>query len=75
MKEFIETIVKAIVDHPDQVVITEERGPDGIVLRLQVATEDRGKVIGRQGRVVQAMRTLLRSLAARAGTRANLEIV
>ncbi len=75
MKELIEYIARAVVDNPDQVVVTEEMGEDRVVLRLQVADVDKGKVIGKEGRIVNAMRSLLRVAAAREGTRASLEIV
>jgi len=75
MKELIEYIAKSIVTKPEAVVVTEERGSDGVHLKLQVAQEDMGRVIGKQGRVAQAMRTLLRVMAVREGTRVDLEIV
>ena len=75
MKELVEYIAKAIVNSPDDVVVTEETDEQGITLKLQVADDDKGRIIGRQGRVAQAMRTLLRVKAAKAGTRANLEIL
>jgi len=75
MKELIEYIAKSIVNLPDEVEVTEETDEHGILLKLQVADEDKGRVIGRQGRVAGAMRTLLRVKAAKAGTRANLEII
>ena len=75
MKELVEYIAKLIVTMPDAVVVTEETNSDGILLKLRVADEDRGRVIGRQGRVAQAMRTLLRVAAVRAGTRVQLEIL
>ena len=77
MKELVEYIAKSLVTIPDSVVVTEEPGEDGegILLKLQVAEEDRGRVIGKQGRVAQAMRTLLRVAAVRAGTHVQLEIV
>jgi len=75
MKELVEYIAKSIVNLPDEVVVTEETDEQGITLKLQVADEDKGRVIGRQGRVAGAMRTLLRVKAAKAGTRANLEII
>jgi len=75
MKELIEYIAKSIVESPDDVVVTEETSDEGITLKLQVADEDKGRVIGKQGRIVGAMRTLLRVKAARASTRANLEIL
>jgi hypothetical protein len=75
MKELIEYIARSIVNEPEQVTVSEENGTEGIVLKLLVAPDDKGRVIGRQGRVAQAMRTLLRVTAAREGTRATLEIV
>ncbi len=74
MKELVEYIAKAIADNPDAVVVTETEEEDRILLRLEVAPEDKGKVIGREGRVVQAIRTLLRVAAVKKGVRANLEI-
>jgi hypothetical protein len=75
MKELVEYIAKAIVNLPDQVVVTEETTEQGTNLKLQVADEDKGRIIGREGRVAGAIRTLLRVKAAKAGTRVNLEIV
>jgi predicted RNA-binding protein YlqC (UPF0109 family) len=75
MKELIEYIAKSIVDKPDEVKVTEEQGEDGIIFTLEVAPEDTGKVIGKEGRIAKAMRTLLRVAAIRKGTRATLEIV
>jgi len=76
MKELVEYIAKSIASYPDDVKVTEESDEDGrIVLRLEVAPDDKGKVIGRQGRVAQAMRVLLRVAAVKQGTRASLEIV
>ncbi len=75
MKELIEYIAKSIVDQPDAVVVTEESDDQGIRLKLQVADEDKGRVIGKQGRIAQAMRSLLRVTAAKQGTRVTLEIL
>ena len=75
MKELIEYIARSIVTKPEEVVVTEERNEEGVVLKLQVAQEDVGRVIGKQGRVVQAMRTLLRVVAVKEGTRVDLEII
>lgn len=75
MKELVEYIARSIVNLPDQVVVTEENDENGITLSLQVADEDKGRVIGKQGRVAGAMRTLLRVKAAKAGTRVNLKIL
>ena len=74
MKELIEYIARAIVDNPDAVEVTEEDAGDHLVFHLRVAEDDMGKVIGRQGRIANAMRTLLKVTAARQGTRAILEI-
>ena len=75
MKELIEFIARSIVNAPDAVVVTEEENDQGITLKLQVADDDKGRVIGKQGRIAEAMRTLVRVKAAKAGTRAILEII
>jgi predicted RNA-binding protein YlqC (UPF0109 family) len=74
MKELIEFMARAIVDYPDEVEVTEEDTEDEVVLHLKVAESDMGKVIGKQGRIANAMRTLLKVAAIRKGTRAVLEI-
>lgn len=75
MKDIVEYIAKAIVSHPDDVVVTEEEEEDGLfILRLDVAPSDKGKVIGRQGRVAQSIRALLRVAAVKDGTRVILKI-
>ena len=74
MKELVEYIAKSIVNAPNDVVVTEETTEQGITLKLQVADDDKGRVIGKQGRIAEAMRTLVRVKAAKAGTRAILEI-
>ena len=75
MKDLVEYIIKAIVAEPDQVKITEENSDEGLLIKLEVAPDDKGRVIGRQGRVAQAMRTLLRVKAAREEKRVRLEIL
>ncbi|MFC1949889.1 KH domain-containing protein [Chloroflexota bacterium] len=75
MKELVEYIARSIVNAPDDVVVTEEENEQGITLKLQVADDDKGRVIGKQGRIAEAMRTLVRVKAAKAGTRAILEII
>jgi predicted RNA-binding protein YlqC (UPF0109 family) len=75
MKALVEFIAKAIVNAPDQVEVTEEQTEQGITLKLKVADDDKGRVIGKQGRIAEAMRTLIRVKAAKSGTRATLEIV
>jgi hypothetical protein len=75
MKELVEFIARAIVNAPDQVEVTEETTEQGTTLKLKVADDDKGRVIGKQGRIAEAMRTLIRVKAAKAGTRATLEII
>ena len=75
MKELIEYIAQSLTANPEAVRVTESDEGDQIVIRLEVAPEDKGKIIGRQGRVAQAMRVLLRVAAVKDGTRAMLEIV
>jgi predicted RNA-binding protein YlqC (UPF0109 family) len=75
MKDLLEYIIKAIVAAPDEVKITEENSDEGLLFKLEVAADDKGRVIGRQGRVAQALRTLLRVKAAKEDTRVRLEIL
>jgi len=75
MKELVEYIAKSLVDDPSQVRVNEIPDGHGIVLELTVAQEDMGRVIGKNGRVANAMRVLVRVLAAKQGTRITLEIV
>jgi uncharacterized protein len=75
MKEFIEYIAKQLVDSPDGVVVEEKLTEEKkIVLSLKVQADDIGKVIGKQGKTAQAMRTLLTAVSAKEGKRAILEI-
>jgi len=76
MKEFVEFIAKHLVDNPDGVVVEEKIPEDRkVVLSLKVQADDVGKVIGKQGKTAQAMRTLLTAIAAKEGKRAILEIL
>ena len=75
MKDLVEYIAKSIVTSPDEVKVTEEEEDGRLVLLLDVAPDDKGKIIGRQGRVAQSIRALLRVAAVKRGTRAILEIV
>ena len=75
MKDLVEYIARSLVNDPTQVMVTQvDRGPR-VSLDLQVAKEDMGRVIGKGGRVANAMRVLLRVAAAQEGKRANLDIV
>ena len=76
MKELVEYIARSIATQPDEVRVTEVEEEDGrIVVRLEVAPDDKGRIIGRQGRVAQSIRVLIRVAAVKQGTRAALEIV
>jgi len=75
MKDLVEYIARSIASEPDEVKVTEEEDDGRIILRLEVAPDDKGKVIGRQGRVAQSIRVLLRVAAVKQGIRATLEIV
>ena len=68
-------IAKALVDHPDQVVVTETEDKEGVSLTLTVAEGDMGKVIGRQGRIAKEIRTIIKSVAQRDGQKVSVEIV
>ena len=67
MKTLLETIIKPLVDKPDEVVITETESDSSILLELRVAQSDMGKVIGKQGRIAKAIRTLMKSAARKLG--------
>ncbi len=75
LKALIEEIARTLVDHPDDVQVTEVQGEQTTVLELRVASEDLGKVIGKQGRTARAMRTLLAAAGTKNQMRAVLEIL
>ncbi len=75
MKELVEYIAKSLVNNPDQVEVNEIQGQTAVILELRVAPEDMGRVIGKGGRVANAIRTLLRVVAAKRGKRVQLEIL
>ena len=74
-KDLVEYVAKSLVDDPDAVQVTEVEDEEGTVLELHVADDDMGKVIGRNGSVAKALRTLLKVTAAREGSSVQLEIV
>lgn len=74
MNELIDFMAKGLVEHPDQVTVEEEDDRDRIIYYLHVADSDMGKVIGKEGRIANAMRTLLKVAATRTNTRVSLEI-
>lgn len=67
MKDLLLYIAKNLVEHPDEVTVTEKQGTDELTLELHVAPDDMGKVIGRQGRIAKEIRTVIRSYAQRTG--------
>lgn len=75
MKDLVEYIAKALADKPSQVQVSEIEGEAALVLELRVAPEDMGRIIGKDGRTANAIRTLVRVLAAKQGKRVTLEIV
>lgn len=75
MKELTEYIAKALVDHPEDVIVQEYRRGNYVTLELHVAKDDMGRIIGRNGRVANAIRSLLRVAAERDGLQVTLEVV
>jgi len=76
VKELTEMMVKSVVDYPEQVGVTEVEGTDSLILEIRVAQEDMGKVIGKSGRIINAMRTVVSAAsAAKGGKRTSLEII
>ena len=75
MKDLIKHIVQALVDHPEQVAISELESKQITVLEIKVAKEDIGKIIGKQGRTAQAIRTILNAASAKAKKRTIMEII
>ena len=75
LKELIEYVAKALVDNPDQVKVSEIEGEKTAVIELNVAKDDLGKVIGKQGRTARAMRTILSAASTKVKKRAVLEII
>jgi len=75
LKDLIHAIASELVDHPDQVEVAELAGDNNTVIELRVAREDVGKVIGKEGRTAQSMRTILTAVSTKLGRRAHLDIV
>ena len=74
MKEIVEVIAKAIVNHPSEVQVEEERRGSTVVLKLHVAPDDMGKVIGRQGRIAKEIRTLMKAAGNRENKKVSVDI-
>ena len=75
MKEIVEIIAKSLVDNPSAVVINEKEEDNVVIYELHVATEDMGKVIGKQGRIAKALRTVVKAAATRENKKVNVEII
>jgi predicted RNA-binding protein YlqC (UPF0109 family) len=75
MKDLVELIARSLVDKPEQVTVSEMEGEKTVVIELKVASEDMGKIIGKQGRIAKALRTVVKAAAAKEGKRIIVEIV
>ena len=75
MKELVEIIAKALVDNPDEVVVTEKNEGRNTVIELHVAASDMGKVIGKQGRIAKAIRSVVKAASSKENKRVDVEIV
>ena len=75
MKELVEIIAKSLVDKPDEVVVTQKEEENAIILELRVADEDMGRVIGKQGRIAKAIRSVLKAAALKEDKKVILEIL
>ena len=75
MKELVEVIAKSLVDYPDEVVVTEKETDRAIVLELRVAQSDMGKVIGKQGRIAKAIRSVVKAAASKEEKKVTVDIV
>lgn len=75
MKDVLDFIAKAIVDEPDEVDVTERKGDRGIILELRVASDDMGKVIGKGGRTVRAIRNVVKAAAIREDVHVSVDVV
>ena len=75
MKELVEVIAKSLVEHPDEVVVTETENEKSIVVELRVAPSDMGKVIGKQGRIAKAIRSVVKAAASKDDKKVVVEIV
>ncbi len=75
MKELVEVIAKALVDNPEEVVVTEKGEGKSITIELHVAADDMGKVIGKQGRIAKAIRSVVKAASTKDNKRVDVEIV
>ena len=75
MKELVEVIAKALVDNPDEVVVTEKGSGKNITVELHVAADDMGKVIGKQGRIAKSIRSVVKAASSKENIKVDVEIV
>ena len=75
MRELVEVIAKALVDHPDEVEVTERKEGKNIILELRVAPSDMGKVIGKQGRIAKSIRSVVKAASTRDNIRVDVDII
>ena len=75
MKELVEVVAKALVDHPEEVTVTEKTEGRTTIIELHVAASDMGKVIGKQGRIAKAIRTVVKAASSKDNARVDVEIV
>ena len=75
MKELVEVIAKALVDNPDEVVVTEKTEGRNVTIELHVASSDMGKVIGKQGRIAKAIRSVVKAASSKDNKRVDVEII
>ena len=75
MKELVEVIAKALVDNPDEVMVTESENDDELVIELKVAPSDMGKVIGKQGRIAKAIRAVVKAAASKEDKKIVVDIL
>lgn len=75
MRELLTFVAQSLVDHPDQVVVRETEGPEAVILELSVAEDDMGKVIGKQGRIAKAIRSVVKAAASKEEKKVIVEIM
>ena len=75
MKELVEYIAKSLVEHPEEVSVSERKEDDETIIELRVAASDMGKVIGRQGRIAKALRAVVKAASTKTGEKVSVDIV
>jgi uncharacterized protein len=75
MRDLLEYLAKSLVDKPDDVIVSQIEGERSVILELRVSPDDMGKIIGKQGRIAQALRTIVKAAAIRDGKRVMIEII